>query len=63
MIDGTTLKTYGMIVAGFLVTDQADRIRFFEEIFLVINVGPDVVFEMPFLALSDIDVNFTKRKL
>ena len=28
--DGTTLDTYGMVVAAFLVTDKANRVRFFE---------------------------------
>ena len=29
-IDGTTLDTYGMVVAAFSVTDKANRVRFFE---------------------------------
>ena len=62
-IDGTTLKTYGMVVAAFSVIDQADRVRFFEETFLVANVSPDVVLRMSFITLSGVDVNFPKRKL
>ena len=62
-IDGTTLETYGMVVAAFSVTDQADRVRFFEETFLVANVSPDVVLGMPFLTLSGADVDFPKREL
>ena len=62
-IDGTTLETYGMVVAAFLVTDQADRVRFFEETFLAANVSPDVVLGMPFLTLSGADVDFPKREL
>ena len=52
-----------MVVAAFLVTDQADRVKFFKEIFLVANVSPDVVFEMPFLILNSADVNFPKKEL
>ena len=62
-INGTTLETYGMVVAAFSVTDQADRVRFFEETFLVANVSPDVVFGMPFLTLSGADVDFPKKEL
>ena len=62
-IDGTTLETYGMVVAAFSVTDQADRVRFFEETFLVANVSPDVVLGMPFLSLSGADVDFPKKEL
>ena len=62
-IDGTTLETYGMVVVAFSVTNQADRVRFFEETFLVANVSPDVVFGMPFLTLSGADIDFPKREL
>ena len=62
-IDGTTLETYEMVVVAFSVTDQADRIRFFEEIFLVANVSQDVVLEIAFLTLSGADVDFPKREL
>ena len=62
-IDGTTLMTYGMVIAAFLVIDQADKIRFFEETFLVANVSPDVVLGMLFLTLSGVDVDFSKREL
>ena len=62
-IDGTTLETYGMVVAAFSMTDQANRVRFFEETFLVANVSPDVVLGIPFLTLSGADVDFPKREL
>ena len=62
-IDGSTLDTYGMIVAAFSVTDKANRVRFFEETFLVANVSPEVVLGMPFLTLSGADVDFLDREL
>ena len=62
-IDGTTLDTYGMVVVAFSVTDQANRVRFFEETFLVANVSPEVVLGMPFLTLSGADVDFLDREL
>ena len=52
-----------MVVAAFLVTDQADKVRFFEETFLVVNVSPDVVFGMPFFTLSSVDIDFPKKEL
>ena len=57
-IDGTTLDTYGMVVAAFSVKDKANRVRFFEETFLVANVSPEIVVEMPSLTLSGANVNF-----
>ena len=62
-IDGTTLDTHGMVVAAFSVEDKANRVRFFEETFLVANVSPEVVLGMPFLTLSSADVDFSGREL
>ena len=62
-IDGTILETYGMVVAAFLVEDKANQVRFFEEIFLVANVSPEIVLGMPFFTLSGANVDFLGRKL
>ena len=62
-IDGSTLDTYGMVVTGFSVVDKANRVKFFEETFLVANVSLEVVFERPFLTLSNADIDFSDRKL
>ena len=52
------LYVYGMVVTNFSVTDKVNRVRFFEETFLVANVSPEIVFGMPFLTLSDADIDF-----
>ena len=62
-IDGTTLETYGMVVAVFSVTDQANRVKFFEETFLVVNISPDIVLGMFFLTLSSANIDFSKKEL
>ena len=62
-IDSTTLETYRMVVAVFLVIDQADRVRFFEETFLAADISLDMILRIFFLTLSDIDVSFPKKKL
>ena len=62
-IDGTILEIYRIVVAAFSITDQADRVRFFEETFLVGNVNPDVVLRILFLILSGADVDFLRREL
>ena len=62
-INSTILETYVMVIVAILVTDQADKVRFFEETFLVAIVSPDVVLGMPFFILSDVDINFPKREL
>ena len=52
-----------MVVAIFSVKDKANRIRFFEETFLVANVSPEIVVRIFFLILSGADVDFLGYKL
>ena len=62
-IDGTTLKIYGIVVSTYFMLDKDTRKRFFEESFLLANVNPDIVLEMFFLILSNVDVNFQAQDL
>ena len=62
-IDGTTLDTYAIVVAVFLMMDKANQVRFFEEIFLVANFSPKIVFGMSFLTLSGANIDFSGREL
>ena len=62
-IDGTTLKIYRIVVAAFSVTDQADRVRFFQKTFLMANTSSDMILKMPFFILSNANINFLKKKL
>ncbi len=57
-IDGTTLETYGIVVSIFSVPDKDGRERFFEESFLLVDVKPDIMFKMPFLTMSNADIDF-----
>ena len=51
-----------MVVVAFSMTDQANRVKFFEETFLIANVSPDIILGIPFLTLNSADVNFLKKK-
>ncbi len=62
-IDGTTLKTYGMVVSTFSVSDKDEKERFFEESFLLADVKPDIVLGMRFLTMSNADVDFQAQDL
>ncbi len=62
-IDGTTLKTYEMVVSTFSGLDKDGKERFFEESFLLADVSPDIVLGMPFLTMSNADVDFQARDL
>ena len=61
--DGTTLETHEMVVIAFSVVDKANRVKIFEEPFLVANLSPEVVLGMLFLTLSSADVDFSGREL
>ena len=43
------LDTYEMVVTVFLVTDKANHVRFFEKIFLMANVSPEIVLASSYL--------------
>ncbi len=45
------------------MSDKDDRERFFEESFLLTNIKPDVVLGIPFLTISNVDVDFQARDL
>ena len=62
-IDGIILDTHEMVVAAFSVVDKANRVRFFEETFLVANISTEIVLGMPFLTLSNANVDFSGRDL
>ena len=57
------LDTYEMVIVAFLMIDKANRIRFFEETFLVANISPEVVFEILFFIWSDANVDFLDWEL
>ena len=62
-INSITLNTYEIVVAAFLVTNKANQIRFFKEIFLMANVSLEVVFGILFFTLNSADVDFLDWKL
>ncbi len=62
-IDSTILETYGMVVSTFSELDRDGRERFFEESFLLADVSLDIVLRMPFLTMSNADVDFQARDL
>ncbi len=47
-----------MVVFTFSVLDKDRRERFFEESFLLADVSPDIVLGMPFLTMSNANINF-----
>ena len=61
-IDGSTFKTFGMVLAGFQVEDKFRRIWFFQETFLLADINAKIVLGMPFFTFSNADVQFIEKK-
>ena len=62
-IDGSILKTFGIVIADFQVEDKGGRPSFFQKIFLRANIKSEMIFKMLFLKISNIDVAFGERTL
>ena len=52
-----------MVLANFQVENSLRRARFFQKTFLLANIIAEVVLDMPFLTLSNTDVQFVEKKL
>lgn len=57
-IDGTTLKTYKMIISTFSISNKNNKVKFFEKSFLLVDVKPDIVLGMFFLIIGNINIDF-----
>ena len=62
-IDGSTLETFGIVIANFQVEDKGGKPRFFQETFLVADTKFEVVLGMLFLKISNADVAFGEETL
>ena len=62
-IDGSTLKIFGMVLASFQMEDKLRKVRFFQETFLLADISAEIVLGMPFLTLSNADVQFVEKEL
>lgn len=51
-MDGIIVKTYGMVVSTFFVSDKNGKVRFFEENFLLADVKLDIVPRILLLIMS-----------
>lgn len=52
-----------MVVSVFSIPDKDDRKRFFGERFLLTDVKPDIIFGIPFLTMSNPNIDFVARNL
>ena len=62
-IDGSIFEIFEIVLASFQVEDKLGKIRFFQKTFLLADISTEVVLGMPFLTLSNADVQFAEKKL
>ncbi len=62
-LDGTTLEIYGMVVFTFSMSDKDGRERFLEGSFLLTDIKPNIVLGIPFLIISNANVDFQAQDL
>ncbi len=59
-INDSSLKTYDMISASFLLQDSLGKVQFFEETFLLTDTNMEMVLAMCFLSLSNADIKLAE---
>ena len=52
-----------MIVSIFVMSDKDSKKRFFKESFLLVDIKSDLVLGIPFLTMSNADIDFQTRDL
>ena len=62
-IDGSTLETFGMVLADFQIENKLGKARFFQETFLLANISVEIVLDMLFLTLSNANIQFVEKEL
>lgn len=61
-INGLVLETYSIVSVRFWLQDSLEKVRFFEETFLLTNISLEVVLGMSFLTLNNEDVKFVELR-
>ena len=62
-INGSNLKTFGIVLASFKVEDKLEKPQFFQKTFLLANLNIKVILSMPILTLSNANIQFAWKKL
>ena len=47
-----------MVVSTFFISNKDGRVRFFKENFLLANIKLDMIFEISFLSINNIYIDF-----
>ena len=52
-----------MILVNFQLEDKQEKLRFFQETFLLADTAIEMILKMLFLTFSKIEINFADREL
>lgn len=63
IIDGSTLKIFGMVIVDFQVENKVNKSRFFQKIFQIASTKVEIILKMFFLKISNPNVLFDKKSL
>lgn len=60
-MDSSALKTYGMVIVRFSIQNMSGKIRFFDKTFWLADISIEMVLEIPFLILSNVNIQFDTK--
>ena len=61
--DGSHLKTFGMVIASFLLQNKLKKVQFYQKTFLIADTQIAIVLRMLFLTLNNADIWFAEQRL
>lgn len=61
-INHITLEIFQMIIAVFLINNLVEKVCFFEKTFWLANISVNVILQMSFFTLSNINIQFIYQK-
>ena len=59
-IDGLSLETYDMALAKFSIQDSLEKVRFFEDTFLLVDTSMKVFLKMFFFSFNNANIKFAE---
>ena len=62
-INSSTIKTFITVIANFQIEDKANKLKFFQEIFLIADIKLKVILKTFFLKSNNMDILFGKKIL
>lgn len=57
-IDNTILEIYKIVLSTLSILDKDSKEKFFKEILLLADIKSNIVLKMPFLNMSNINIDF-----